>query len=551
MRLPLLCFLLLVGEVTTRQAPSKDWALALQYDILGVGEAYAFAGDNGTHSNTISRFFTKDGKGCGPNRPCIDKSCCNSNGYCGFKKEYCSPDAPVTCISGCGAKAQCGKDSKYSKKKCPLSLCCSDYGYCGTDSEFCDQNNKDHPCQKDFGGCEVHNAPQCDKISGSATNGRKIGYYAAWNTRTRPCNRIWPKHLKAKGFSHMNFAFASIDPKTFQVVPADPNDVNLYRQFTALKTPRMQTWISVGGWEFSDEGQPTRKAWSDLARSRKNRRTFCLSAILFMRTYGFQGIDLDWEYPGATDRGGRDEDTENFVTLVKDMKALIGDTFGLSVAIPATFSYMQFFDPKAMEPYVDWFNLMSYDLHGLWDSSYLGIGPKILPHTSLMELEKFLVPLWFSQTDPKKVNLGFAYYGRGYTVKDINCANLGCEFKAGSKPGNCTDVGSILSRHEIKRIAAQKHLKPELIKDAAVKVIKWDDQWVSYDDKETLQMKLEYANSRCFGGSFVWTVDFYSGKGRYAPIQDMLFRVLELTNKQWQYTGSRQRFIRRRRALQW
>jgi chitinase len=70
------------------------------------------------------------------------------------------------------------------------------------------------------------------------------------NVRNRQCNRFWPKHIKAATFTHLIFAFASMDPKTFEMVPADPADVALYEQFTGLKSATLRTWIGVGGWEF-------------------------------------------------------------------------------------------------------------------------------------------------------------------------------------------------------------------------------------------------------------------------------------------------------------
>jgi GH18 family chitinase len=50
------------------------------------------------------------------------------------------------------------------------------------------------------------------------------------------------------------------------------------------------------------------------------------------------------------------------------------------------------------------------------------LGAKIRPQTDLREIEKDLLPLWFNGVNPKKVNLGMAYYGRGYQVKDKTCA---------------------------------------------------------------------------------------------------------------------------------
>ena len=49
-----------------------------------------------------------------------------------------------------------------------------------------------------------------------------------------------------------------------------------------------------------------------------------------------------------------------------------------------------------------------------------------------------------------------------------------------------------------------------------VKQITWDgDQWIGYDDAETFALKTNYANSKCLGGTMIWSIDFDSGIGRY------------------------------------
>lgn len=64
---------------------------------------------------------------CGPGRPCLDGSCCNTNGECGFKPAHCG----MSCISNCGATAMCGVDSPPWRHNCSLNLCCSFNGWCG------------------------------------------------------------------------------------------------------------------------------------------------------------------------------------------------------------------------------------------------------------------------------------------------------------------------------------------------------------------------------------------------------------------------------------
>ena len=107
-------------------------------------------------------------------------------------------------------------------------------------------------------------------------------------------------------------AFASIDPVSFKIKLQNPNDDEVYRQFIDLKQRGVKVWLGVGGWEFTDEG-PTRTTWSDLASSATNRKAFITSTIEFIKKYGFEGFDVDWEWPAATSRGGRPEDTQNQV----------------------------------------------------------------------------------------------------------------------------------------------------------------------------------------------------------------------------------------------
>ena len=76
----------------------------------------------------------------------------------------------------------------------------------------------------------------------------------------RACNRITPSQINTTGLTHLYYAFARIDPGTFFIVPTSDGDAALYNQFTALKTSKLQTWIAIGGFDFSNVG-PTHTTW--------------------------------------------------------------------------------------------------------------------------------------------------------------------------------------------------------------------------------------------------------------------------------------------------
>lgn len=113
----------------------------------------------------------------------------------------------------------------------------------------------------------------------------------------------------------------------------------------------------------------------------------------------------------------------------------------------------------------------------------------INPHTNLTEIQQGLDLLWRNNIPSNKVVLGIGFYGRSFTLSDPSCNKPGCAFSSGAKPGNCTKTSGVLSNAEIQRIIDAKNLKPTLDKNAGVKWITWDsDQWVSYDDADTLKV---------------------------------------------------------------
>jgi chitinase len=204
---------------------------------------------------------------------------------------------------------------------------------------------------------------------------------------------------------------------------------------------------------------------------------------------------------------------ENFVSLVREMRSAFGSRYGISVAIAASYWYLRGFDPKAMEPYVDWFGVMTYDLHGPWDKSVKHIGPIVAGHTNVPEIYNWTLPLWYAGLDPAKLNFGLAYYGRGYTLADRSCDYDGCTWSDASRPYPCTNFPGVASLQEIEASIKQDGLTPRLLEDDMIKVLVSGDQWMGYDDLETIAMKKQFASSLCFGGTMIWSVDLYSGAG--------------------------------------
>jgi chitinase len=89
--------------------------------------------------------------------------------------------------------------------------------------------------------------------------------------------------------SSVNFAFASIDPSTYQVVAMDSaTPTSLFSDVTNLKSVKedIKVYVSIGGWTFSDNGTDTQPVFGDIAASASNRKKFANNVVHFMRQYG-------------------------------------------------------------------------------------------------------------------------------------------------------------------------------------------------------------------------------------------------------------------------
>ncbi|KAJ4178860.1 hypothetical protein NW755_012882 [Fusarium falciforme] len=348
---------------------------------------------------------------------------------------------------------------------------------------------------------------------------RVVGYIEGWAS-TRPCDKFGPSDIPDGVYTHINFAFASIDPKTFQIVPASSNDPALYRELTLKKKidPNLKVFIAIGGWAFNDPG-PTVTTFSDIARSEANQRTFIKSLISFMATYGFDGVDIDWEYPAADDREGREEDYDNLPKFLRNIKSALkqsGERNGLSIAIPASYWYLQHFDLEKISKYVDYFNVMTYDFHGSWDTPKSWLGNHLNSHTNLTEIKDAFDLLWRNKIDPDQVNMGLAFYARTFSASNTGCMSPGCLFDAGGPAESCTDAVGVMSNPEIMRKSGGKIGQGELDKTAAVKILNFGRTWLTYDDVDTWKLKLDFARSQCLGGAMVWAISQDTSEGKFS-----------------------------------
>ena len=125
--------------------------------------------------------------------------------------------------------------------------------------------------------------------------------------------------------------------------------------------------------------------------------------------------------------------------------------FGLTFTAPSPYWYLRWFDLLNLIKYADWINLISYDLHGVWDATS-PIRSIVQGHTTLTEIQLATQLFWRVNIPPATIVMCFGFYGRSYTLANPSCTTPGCPFSSASNHGPCSATGGILSYYEIMDI---------------------------------------------------------------------------------------------------
>ncbi|KAJ3495219.1 hypothetical protein NLG97_g3552 [Lecanicillium saksenae] len=375
------------------------------------------------------------------------------------------------------------------------------WGFCGTTSEFCNSE-----CQNKDGCPSVSPPLTCTERTDAAAFDVRIGYYNMAGAN-RPCDAMQPEGIAAGALTHINVAFGTIKDNKM----VDETEPIVARTSTLKKKyPGLRVNIAIGGWVFNDP--PTEKVFSDIASSSDSRTTFAKSLVQYIRKHGLDGVDFDWEYPVARDRGGTSEDYDNFVKLCEEIRAQFtreDPGWELTITLPSSYWYLRGFNLKGLADVVDWFNIMSYDIHGLWDQKNIWTGPYLKGHTNLTEIEDGMNLLWRNGVDPSQVVMGYGFYGRSFTVTDTGCTTPdGCTFDGAGFAGDCTNEPGILSYAEV--VSKRSELGSDTHYDEASSVkymVYGANQWISYDDEESFTAKKKFMSKLCLKGLMIWAVD--------------------------------------------
>ncbi|KAF9580304.1 hypothetical protein BGW38_003106 [Lunasporangiospora selenospora] len=353
-------------------------------------------------------------------------------------------------------------------------------------------------------------------------------------------------------YTHINYAFSYMwkgapDPYVIYVNydVEGPKIKELVRRGHAND---VKIIMSIGGWYGS-------QTFSQVAADPARRKKWVESAMVFLRPntlgdnahipngWNMDGLDIDWEYPG---KRGADcntftpKDTENYLLLLQEVRAQMDLEFpnnqktissAVSISPWVDENGNPLTDVSAFVPIFDWVNIMVYDIHGPW-SDPTGPNAPLYSHPSPEAASADrAIRVWSAAGWPKeKIALGTPFYGRAFTATvNMNTRNPISQYaphtliapKGGPADSNAT-FPLCIEKVQFWGFWNWAEIREHILVDSLkVPVSGWkkyydnitktpwlfresDYMFVSYDDLDSMSLKVDFARSHGLKGLFMW-----------------------------------------------
>ncbi|KAJ7040807.1 glycosyl hydrolases family 18-domain-containing protein [Mycena alexandri] len=374
-----------------------------------------------------------------------------------------------------------------------------------------------------------------------------LGYFVNWGIYSP--RLFLPQNINVATLTHILYAFADVDPNSGNIILSDlyadtqdhfPTDSwsetgnNLYgclKQMYLLKLANrnLKVSLSVGGWTYSQAGH------FSFVTNAASRATFVTSAVQMIENYGFDGIDLDFEYPSnaAQGQGFADLFTE-LRTAFDALAAKKGDatTYQLTAAVSAGLANNAFLVIPQMDKALSYWNLMAYDYAGswlTWSDNQANLYGGTRTNVSTDAAVKHFVS---GGATVGKIVMGIPLYGHAFE----ETAGLGQPYN-GIGPGTFPGGAGIYSYNTLPLAGAKVFENTTDVSSYSYNSA--TQELISYDTPNIVKLKAAYTNANGLAGLMFWDLSTDStGATSLVTVSANVLGALDQTKNHISYPNS-------------
>ncbi|ODQ81941.1 glycoside hydrolase family 18 protein [Babjeviella inositovora NRRL Y-12698] len=333
---------------------------------------------------------------------------------------------------------------------------------------------------------------------------RTCMYYTNWSVY-EPKNHQ-ARDIPLENVTNLFYAFIAMDIDTGKLKFSDEwadiqkeLDINgvlckgSLGQIYALKQKFRHTKVSmsIGGWGTSE-------TFVSIVSDEAKFANLVASCMFFVSEYGFDGIDVDWEYPqNAVEAARLVELLRRLRSGLDELETVVNLGSGsmlLSIAAPAAPEQASILQASEIDQYVSFWNLMCYDYTGAW-SGQTGYHSNLFGGALSTDLA---VKYYIQQgVNPQKLVIGMPNYGRGFsgTTREIgntfNGVGSGSSGDAGVWLYKTLPLPGTTEEFDYRKVSASCYEPVQGL-------------LVVYDNQQSAKIKAKYVLSNGLGGAMWW-----------------------------------------------
>ncbi|MCL1989086.1 MAG: glycosyl hydrolase family 18 protein [Firmicutes bacterium] len=287
-----------------------------------------------------------------------------------------------------------------------------------------------------------------------------------------------------KVLTHVNFSFAVVKDGLGSV--AHWQNADKVRNFMQNKQG-IKAILSVGGWGAG--------GFSNACSTPEGIENLSNSLVAIIDDYGFDGIDLDWEYPGLGSAGidHSPADKVNFTAWVQSLRNKLGKDKLITMAAGAMQRCIDNLEIDKLVNLLDFFNVMTYDMcHNKYTCHHTALYES--PHSKSICGDKAIKLYEAAGVPLDKLVLGGAFYARIFQ----KASGLNTEFD-GEVP---TWTGGYVDTMERAEKAGGVQYDEQA--QAAYAFNSETKEYITFDDVRSLKAKYDYVKNRGLKGIMFW-----------------------------------------------